>query len=487
MTVVFGAPATPEPLLRKQFPGGTPVEWSLCSPDAALQAARVTGGATFLQTEHVVTSTAARARGDEQRSVVGAVARFDTTLDPVAMAAALTAFVQRHDELRSFYTLGEVGVERHVIPQTHVEMAAQWPLGRDRKVDAEDAGDYLANRISVATAFDSPQSMHFGAFDGDGDGGFTFYLGADHVHGDGYSLWLAMDEINALYRAETSGTSATLTEVASFGNYVADEHRRAARVRADDIGVKAWREALSIKGSLPASPVSLGLDDDAPVPAVRCRREQITADEADALDVVSASSSWVTIAGCLFSALASAQYICTGEKRFFTTTALATRGVEFEFTQGWACNFAPVYFDVDPGADPIELARTASVAVKRAKGAAAAPIGAVLQVLARSGELPQMAGSPQMVTYIDHRRLPGIDDPTVGTTVGFPGIGKTKNSNLWLSRMVDGLVVESQIPDNDVARAHIERYLDTVAAQLRALLESAESAVTAIAGTRVRQ
>ncbi|GAB40440.1 condensation domain-containing protein [Gordonia sputi] len=487
MTVVFGAPATPEPLLRKQFPGGTPVEWSLCSPDAALQAARVTGGATFLQTEHVVTSTAARARGDEQRSVVGAVARFDTTLDPVAMAAALTAFVQRHDELRSFYTLGEVGVERHVIPQTHVEMAAQWPLGRDRKVDAEDAGDYLANRISVATAFDSPQSMHFGAFDGDGDGGFTFYLGADHVHGDGYSLWLAMDEINALYRAETSGTSATLTEVASFGNYVADEHRRAARVRADDIGVKAWREALSIKGSLPASPVSLGLDDDAPVPAVRCRRDLLTADEADALDVVSASSSWVTIAGCLFSALASAQYICTGEKRFFTTTALATRGVEFEFTQGWACNFAPVYFDVDPGADPIELARTASVAVKRAKGAAAAPIGAVLQVLARSGELPQMAGSPQMVTYIDHRRLPGIDDPTVGTTVGFPGIGKTKNSNLWLSRMVDGLVVESQIPDNDVARAHIERYLDTVAAQLRALLESAESAVTAIAGTRVRQ
>ncbi|MGW0452153.1 condensation domain-containing protein [Gordonia sputi] len=485
MTVVFGAPATPEPLLRKQFPGGTPVEWSLCSPDAALQAARVTGGATFLQTEHVVTSTAARARGDEHRSVVGAVARFDTTLDPVAMAAALTAFVQRHDELRSFYTLGEVGVERRVIPQTHVEMVAQWPLGRDQKVDAEDAGDYLANRISVATAFDSPQSMHFGAFDG--DGGFTFYLGADHVHGDGYSLWLAMDEINALYRAETTGTSATLTDVASFGNYVADEHRRAARVRADDIGVKAWREALAIKGSLPASPVPLGLDDDAPVPAVRCRRDLLTADEADALDVVSASSSWVTIAGCLFSALASAQYICTGEKRFFTTTALATRGIEFEFTQGWACNFAPVYFDIDPGADPIELARTASVAVKRAKGAAAAPIGAVLQVLARSGELPQMAGSPQMVTYIDHRRLPGIDDPTVGTTVGFPGIGKTKNSNLWLSRMVDGLVVESQIPDNDVARAHIERYLDTVAAQLRALLESADFAVTAIAGTRVRQ
>ena len=53
--------------------------------------------------------------------------------------------------------------------------------------------------------------------------------------------------------------------------------------------------------------------------------------------------------------------------------------------------------------------------------------------------------------------------------------------------MVDGLVVESQIPDNDVARANINHYLDTVAAQLRALLESADSAVTAIAGTRVRQ
>ena len=485
MTVVFGAAATPEPLLRRQFPGGTPIEWALCSTDAALQAARVTGGATFLQTEHVVTSTAARARGDEHRSVVGAVARFDTPLDPAAMAAALTAFVRRHDELRSYYTLGEVGVERYVIPQTHIEMVAQWPLGRSRRVDAADAGDYLANRISVATAFDSPQSMHFGAFDG--DGGFTFYLGADHVHGDGYSLWLAMDEINALYRAEISGTPVKLTDVASFDSYVADEHRRAARVRADDIGVKAWREALAIKGSLPDSPVPLGLDDDAPAPAVRCRRDLLTADEADALDIVSASSSWVTIAGCLFSALASAQYLCTGEKRFFTTTALATRGPEFEFTQGWACNFAPVYFDVEPGADPIELARTASVAVKRAKNAAAAPIGAVLQVLARSGELPQMAGSPQMVTYIDHRRLPGIDDPTVGTTVGFPGIGKTKNSNLWLSRMVDGLVVESQIPDNDVARANINRYLDTVAAQLRALLESADSAVTAIAGTRVRQ
>ena len=144
MTVVFGAAATPEPLLRRQFPGGTPIEWALCSTDAALQAARVTGGATFLQTEHVVTSTAARARGDEHRSVVGAVARFDTPLDPAAMAAALTAFVRRHDELRSYYTLGEVGVERYVIPQTHIEMVAQWPLGRSRRVDAEDAGDYLA-------------------------------------------------------------------------------------------------------------------------------------------------------------------------------------------------------------------------------------------------------------------------------------------------------------------------------------------------------
>lgn len=472
--VEFGVSRACGPLLRSRFPGGLPVEWVLNAPDRARREAQPTGTATFLQNEHVMTASAMRHRGEEHRSIVGAISRFDETLDELSMAQAVTAFVRRHDELRSHYVILDDGsVERRVTPARFVEFACARSADA-APIDASAAGEYLAEQISMTTAHDVTQAMRFGALTD--DDGFTFYLGADHVHGDGYSLWLAMTEIAALYRSHTTGIPVVLPDSSSYGDYIAKEAAVSAQLSPDDARVSMWREAMALTGGVPEPAMDLGLTGGVPQQAVRCRRDLLGATDADVLDDFAAAQG-VSVTGCLYAALASAQYALSGDTTFATTTAVATRDDAHVNTQGWLCNFAPVYFTIDPEAELVDLAHTATCAVRRAMRASGAPIGAVLMALARTGDLPERTSSPQMVTYIDHRRLPGIDDPAVATTVGFPGIGKTKNANLWLSRMVDGIVVESQIPDNPVARENMTRYLDQVSEQLSSLVQRSDTPV----------
>ncbi|WP_238534770.1 condensation domain-containing protein [Gordonia polyisoprenivorans] len=435
------------------------MEWTIRSPDRARLGSSPSGAGTFLQSDHLATAVAARLRGEPHRAIIGSLTRFDEPLDADAMAQALTDFVRRHEELRAHYVVDESGITRVVAPPDSVEMITTVP-DPDLTLDEASVGEYAAQRITSLTDFDSVPAMAFGA--AAGERGFTFYLGADHVHGDGYSVWLALAEIVALYRARVHGEPAGLPSVGKYADFIRAEAMSAAAVAADADSVHTWRAALRAKGGVPTSPLDLGLDGDTAVPAVRARRDLIDADDAARIDERLAGTG-CTFTGCLYAAMASAQFAVTGDRLFCTTTALATRPPGHERTQGWLCNFAPICFEVDPDADFVSLIGAATDAVRDARSAAAAPVGAVLGVLAQTGELPPITGSPQMVTYLDHRRLPGVEDPTVRTTVGFPGVGKTKNANLWVSRMTDCVTVETQIPDNATARRNIGAYLDAIA------------------------
>ncbi|MGC5247555.1 condensation domain-containing protein [Gordonia sp. DT219] len=461
MTVRFSGTGELSPLLREPFPGGDVVEWTVRAPEQVRQQSVPSGAGTFLQSDHLATAVAGRRRGDAHRAIIGSLTRFDESLDDAAMAQALTEFLRRHEELRAHYVIDESGITRMVAPANVIEVVTTGSGGAGRqRVDGESIGEHAAQRIAAHTDYDSVPAMHFGAA-ADADG-FTFYLGTDHVHGDGYSMWLALAEIVALYRARVHGDDADLPPVGLYADYIRDESISATAVGAADESVEIWRKALRAKGGIPTSALDLGLADDAPVAAVRARRDLLTAEQAARIDERLASTD-LTFTGCVYAALASAQLAVTGEGLFCTTTAVARRMPGHERTQGWLCNFAPICFDTDPDGDCWALIATATAAVRDARIASQAPVGAVLGALAQSGELPPINGSPQMVTYLDHRRLPGVADPTVATTVGFPGVGRTRNANLWVSRMTDCLTIETQIPDNATARANVESYFDAIA------------------------
>lgn len=482
MSTRFGTVGHLGPLLRQPFPGGRIVEWTVAEPERVRAAAQPRGSVTFLQTEHLVNAVAGRVRGEPHRAIIGGLVRFDGALDVAAMTHAISEFTRRHDEMRAHYAVGEAGISRMVAPPAAVEFVAQEPPEGPVVVDSDGIGDYAAQRIVTVTDFDSIPAIHVGA--ATDDSGFTLYLGTDHVHGDGYSLWLAVGEIVEDYRARVAGRPATHTAAGDYADFVAAEAAAAGAVSGDADGVAIWRDALAATGGPPSPPIDLGVDDGVAVPAVRSRRDLLTAAQAAAVDdrVRDLGASFT---GALYAALAAAQYALTGDRLFCTATAVATRSPEHERTQGWLCNFAPICFDVDPDVNLATLAVTATEAVRRARIAAAIPVGAVLAQLAQAGELPPMAGSPQMVTYLDHRRFPGVTEPTVATTVGFPGVGRTKNVNLWLSRLVDVLTVETQIPDNEIARRNVAAYFDHVAAALAAFAAGEDQPLHAAGDRRI--
>ncbi|NED61392.1 hypothetical protein G3I15_10710, partial [Streptomyces sp. SID10244] len=87
------------------------------------------------------------------------------------MAAALTAFVRRHDELRAVYRLDDAGPVRLVAPAESIEFRT---VGSGAHVAGDDVIGHIVGRIESEAVFDRMPGVVYGAFD-HGDA-FTFYI-----------------------------------------------------------------------------------------------------------------------------------------------------------------------------------------------------------------------------------------------------------------------------------------------------------------------
>ncbi len=118
------------------------------------------------------------------------------------------------------------------------------------------------------------------------------------------------------------------------------------------------------------------------------------------------------------------------------------------------CTFAPITLDADDG-EPDDLVRVAAGQLRHARDHIDRPVHAVLAILAASGDFIPVDSSPQMVSYFDFRRLADPDAPEIAAGRVMPGVGRTRNANLWINRNDDGLRLLSHVPDNPVARGSI--------------------------------
>ncbi|AZG44841.1 condensation domain-containing protein [Gordonia insulae] len=463
------------PLLHFPLVGGTTVQWRLADPEGALAAAeRTPDGVTFLQSDHLVAAAAKQGRGETHTGTASAVTVFDGPLDRPAMAAALTAFTRRHEELRAVYGLDDTGPVRRVAPAEVTEYVTVEHGAH--LADDDDVIGHIVDRIETEAIFDRMPGVIYGAVDA-GDR-FTFYIGTDHAHTDGFSQFLGLHEIARLYRGFRDGDVPRPADAGTFGDYIAAEKAIVATADPLDPRIAQWREILSANdGRVPRFPFDIGLADGEPALARPIQRTLLSGNQLDACDAHGGARQ--SFVGVIYAALAAAQHELLGSERYFTATVLATRPDGHASTQGWLCNFAPVEFPVAAGTPFSSVVSAAGDAVARARDLATLPVHVALAVLAADGSYIPDEGSPQMVSYIDFRKIPGSDDPVLQRVTCFPAIGLTRNANMWFTRYTDKLTMLAHIPDNPTARSTFDAYADAVQRWLTAYAEGADPSIGA--------
>ncbi len=455
---------------------GELVEWRLRDGDAVAAAAPTHPvGPSFLQRDHLVAAAAKRSEGLPHQAVVMIVTEVDELLDRDAMASAITDFVRAHDEVRSFFTVEPTTITRRVADPQRIEFDT---------VTTGASGDHarlierLQTRIETEAVFDRLPGVAFGAVDA-GES-FGFYVVSDHSHADGLAAIGALGELFARYRAHQAGETVRLPAAGSHLDYIIDEQRRAAAVTPTDPRVERWRAILADHGrSVPRCRLDLGLTGPEPVPAVAVDRALASAAVTDACEQ-RARAVGGSLLGLLFAALADSEYQITGNPDYFTSTVLSTRDPDLPGTQGWLCTFAPIAFRVDDSADFDDLVLVASEAVRRTRDLKDVPVHAVLGLLAAQGDFVPGDSSPQMVSFLDFRRVADENAPEIAGALALTGVGRTRNANIWINRNGDGLRLLSQLPDTATAHASVTELHDRVSAVLAGHAACADRAPTAV-------
>jgi hypothetical protein len=418
-------------------------------------AARVAGivsevGPSFLQRDHLLAAHAKRAAGSPHRAVVTVTTAVGDALDTEAMGRALTDFVRAHDELRSRFVVADDGtVTRFLTPPQAITLGSR---REPAPPDHVTLVDVLHHRIDRDATHDRLPGWSVGAVDAGSS--FALHVTFDHSHTDGSAAIEALQEIVVRYRAHVRGEEPVLRPAGSHLAHVADELRRAAAVGEDHPLVTHWRSVLVAHGrTVPRTALDIGLDGPDPVPAIAVDEPLVDAATAAACER-RARDAGGSLGAALFAAIARAQWHVTGERRYFTSTVLSTRDPAFPGTQGWMCTFAPIALQADAG-DPDDLVRAAAAQLRHARTHIDTPVHGVLAVLAASGDFVPDASSPQMVSYLDFRKLADPHAPEIAAGRVMPGVGRTRNANLWVNRNDDGLRLLSHVPDNPVARRSI--------------------------------
>ena len=472
---------------------------------AALAAARQApvdpGPPSFLQGDHLRAFAARRASGGRHRAWTGTASRLDGPFDGAALARALTRFVRRHEGLRTWFDVdpcadGGAPV-RHLVPADDVGFAAV-PVpalspGPGLSWDEWVTG-HLTATFDAACRPDSWAPFALGAVVT--DDGFGLFWGCDHAFTDGGSQLMVLSEIEELYAAElgsgavpgasrvsdaargsdtSRGSSLSRPEppptAGSFLDHARAEHALAAATPADAPQIQAWSAAVTAHGGrLPQFALDLGLPPGETAPVKIRSATLLDAAGVARLEELAAAHG-ARFTGAVFAGIGLTDTRLTGADDWFGVTVVGTRGPGFETAQGWLCNFAPVTFPVPDGgpASFAEVLPVADAAFRQARKVAEVPVHAALGVMLAGGVLdPASLGSPQLISYLDLRRFPGVGRPAYDNGLHFTGEGRTANASLWVNRDHERLYVVTQTPDTPAAQAAVDRYLAELTATFAA-------------------
>ncbi|MGC0364601.1 hypothetical protein ABH922_002585 [Rhodococcus sp. 27YEA15] len=299
----------------------------------------------------------------------------------------------------------------------------------------------------------------------------TVICGFDHSICDGWSMSIAIAEINALYRQYTQvgaspPTPDPLPEPGSFLNYCFRESAT-PDPEPDDPRIAGWRSFLrECGGDTPHFPLDLRLPTGEIPTQGTDTRLLLDAEEADRFDQNSSDHRHSSFSSILASVgLATTRLTGTADTRLLFPVH-TRREPRHNHTFGWLVANAPI--TVTSSDDVHSTAQSVNDALRKAILLSSLSSRQVLRSM--GSEMSPTRRDIFSVSYADYRIMPG-GSRTTGTGAlptnpqQLSRISRADDVQFWFTRTHKGLAVRTRFPAPAAATVH--KYLDVVVEGLR--------------------
>ena len=452
-------------------------EWIVSTSTAAAASAAPADPTplSYNQQLHLQSERMAALAGVPGNPWIGAAFEIAGEADLEALGRAFTAWVRRHSALRSGFRDRGASVERFTLAADEVSLVR----APAREFTATDElRDYLAERFASGTNALSWPMLVTGVISRPESS--TVFVALDHVAGDGYSLALAVWELQTSYEAFARDEQPELPEVGSFHELCHAERARGEAIDADDPAVTHWREFVrACGGTAPTFPLDLGAAEGELWPQHVYNQHVLSAADTATLEEICRRDGGGVFAGVL-AAMGAALRHLTGQEHFRTITPLHTRHQpEWQAAMGWFITCAPLEFSLTEAASFGDLVPRAHTATRAAVGLATYPAVRMIELLGSDFRITRR-DLFSMVSYTDYRKMPGADRYAEWKPITIGQVTDADDSHVWISRVPDGLHVAVRHPDTPIARDVIDDYTKLIRNVLNHVVDTGDCAIAAV-------
>ncbi|WP_050886432.1 non-ribosomal peptide synthetase, partial [Bradyrhizobium sp. STM 3843] len=189
---------------------------------------------------------------------IGLTVRLTGALDPIALSAALTEIVRRHEAIRTRIVMRDGTASQQIDPPWRIDLVAEPVAHAQAKQRTrglmEEPFDLTRDRLLRVALLSLDAQDH------------VLALSMHHIISDGWSVGVLFRELAALYGAYSSGHGSPLAELPiNYADY-AVWHRQWVATRAQQPQLAYWRTRLA------DAPAGLDMPTDRPRPAAQSFR-----------------------------------------------------------------------------------------------------------------------------------------------------------------------------------------------------------------------
>nr|WP_253945250.1 condensation domain-containing protein [Nocardioides sp. zg-DK7169] len=389
--------------------------------------------------------------------------------DPAHVAAAATAWMLRHEGLRTTVVRTEDGTWRRSSTDGTGLAIRSIEAGT---VSPQDAADRISRSFASLTRAAWPH-VRLATVHREGAPGFDLVFGADHSVMDAYSQLVWFEEFTTLYdRVRAGATPSSLVDpaIASHVDHAAADRALGAAVTAEHPAVRGWRSFLAHGSGLrfpdhPDPALRIGPVTDGRQPQHSSSTWVAAPDELDRLGALCRSAGTSAQSGAL-AVLLLALRAARPTDRFRFVMPMHTRHDPAHLPAvGWYVGCAPVQVDLAGAHDTAEVLARIHAGVDAGKPLVGVPLPRIAQLL-------EIHDHPHfVVSYVDTRHIPGAAhwDRLRARTLRSPAYADDE-VYLWLVRSHHGLSVSARYPRTEEADAALRTLHTDMRRVLRELL-----------------
>ena len=438
---------------------GCVVEWTVEpeTADLARSAPADPAPASYNQQVHLRSAEAAALAGLPGNPWIGATFEIDGTADLDALESTFTAWLRRHEALRSGFRRSAEGTERFTLAPEEIALRRSPARGFD---SSSALHAHLDDRFVAGTDPFAWPPLVIGVISR--PGGSTVFLAMDHTCGDGYSLALAVWELQSTYTAAVRHQHAALPDTGSYLEFCVEERAQGQTLSSDAPAVARWREFIhACGGTTPTFPLDLGVQPGHTWPQNLFNRQLVSAQAAQDFDTACTRAGASFFAG-LLAAMSLAVREITGQDDFRTITPLHTRYKRrWRSAMGWFVTCAPLEVSTVSAKTFADVLPRAQATVRNALRLSHCPAARVMELLGDDFRITRR-DLFSMVSYTDYRTMPGADEYADYNPVTMGQVSVADDTHVWVSRTHDGLHVGIRHPDTPTAAGILEEYAVTI-------------------------